>query len=112
MRKKKFKLKTSEIKEIINPIGGCFATDSITVDGNLIKIMIRDETSYENDSGWFFMSGLENQEYIDNPDNVMIYDVNTIANYDPAIIPFLNYPIGSRLERQHNSNLFEIVDEN
>ena len=38
-------------------MGGCFATDSITVDGCKVRVMIRDEPSYDNDSGWFFMSG-------------------------------------------------------
>lgn len=111
MRNKKFKIQSSDIKELVSPMGGCFATDSITIEGNMITIMIRDEQTYENDSGWFFMSGLENQEYIDEPENIMIYEVNTIANYDPAIIPYLNYPVGSRLERCSDSDDFAVIDD-
>lgn len=65
-----------ELEDLIVPMGGCYATDNITVDGNKIKVMIREEKSYDQDSGWFFMSGLEDQDYIDNPDNIMIYKVN------------------------------------
>ncbi len=111
MKNKIFKIQKDSIKELIPPMGGCFATDSITVDGNKITIMIREEQTFESDSGWFFMSGLESQEYIDDSENIMIYNVNTIANYDPAIIPYLNYPIGSRLERCANSDDFEIIED-
>lgn len=39
-----------------------------------------------------------------------IYDANTIANYDPDIIPFLNAPPGSALERRDGVGPFEPVD--
>ena len=48
----------------------------------------------------------ESQEYLDNSENLAIYDVNTIANYDPDIIPFLHAPIGSAFERDKLSGLF------
>lgn len=53
------------------------------------------------------MSGLEDQAYVDNPDNVAIYDINTIANYDPEIIPFLDAPIGSCFARNADTGGFE-----
>jgi Protein of unknown function (DUF2185) len=34
-----------------------------------------------------------------NPDNWALYDVNTIANYDPTIIPYLDSPVGSAFGR-------------
>ncbi|MCB9309309.1 MAG: DUF2185 domain-containing protein [Lewinellaceae bacterium] len=108
---KNFKIPKDKIKELIKPMGGCFATDSITVEGNKVLVMIRDEPSFENDSGWFFMSGLESQEYIDDPQNIMIYEVNTIANYDTSIIPFLNFPVGSRLERYSDVDEFQLIEE-
>ena len=57
---------------------------------------------------WCFMSGHESQEYMDEPSNHAVYDVNTIANYDPEIIPFLNAPIGSAFERNEVGLLIEI----
>ncbi len=41
----------------------------------------------------------------------MIYEVNTIANYDQDIIPYLNYPVGVRLERCGDSNEFIVVKD-
>jgi hypothetical protein len=54
--------------------------------------MYRDFPDNEIDSGWRFMSGKESQKYMDDPSNLEIYDVNTIANYDPEIIPLLAAP--------------------
>lgn len=109
MAQKKFKLTSEEITQLIEPMGACMATDRITVDGFKIGFMYREEPYDEIDSGWRFFSGTENQEYIDNPDNTMIYDVNTIANYDKAIIPYLNLPIGTELERNENTDVFQII---
>jgi len=39
----------------------------------------------------------------------MIYDINTIANYDPAIIDYLEMGIGSELKRIEDSNSFELL---
>ncbi|MGN7785002.1 DUF2185 domain-containing protein [Niabella sp. 22666] len=100
MKDKLFKLKKNEIKRVIAYIGGCYASDKITVDGLPVKYMYREEKNFEEDSGWRFMSGTESQEYIDDPSHLMIYDVNTIANYDPMIIPYLDAKIGSEFIRE------------
>ena len=43
-------------------------------------------------------------------DNSGIYDVNTIANYDPEIIPFLDSPFDTAFERDPRSGLFMRID--
>ena len=90
-------------------MGGCIAPDTITVDGLKIKFMYRTEPNNDLDSGWQFFSGTESEEYLDNVENSCIYDVNTIANHDPAIIPYLNFPIGTELERIDGTDLFQII---
>lgn len=96
---KDFKLKAGDIKDISISLGYCYATDYITVEGKPVGFMYRQKPDMEQDSGWRFFSGEESEEYINNPNNTSIDDVNTIANYDLSIIPFLNYPIGSVFER-------------
>ncbi len=106
---KKFKLKAEEIVKLIEPMGGGIATDKITVEGEPVDYMIREEPMNEIDSGWQFFSGTEDQDYVDNPENSAIYDLNTIANYDKAIIPYLNLPIGTQLERIRGTDKFQII---
>jgi len=106
---KNFKLKAEEIQDLATGFGGCIATDMITVDGRKVAFMYREAADNEVDSGWRFMSGYESQEYMDDAANHAAYDVNTIANYDPDIIPFLSMPVGSTFERRDGTGDFEQV---
>ena len=110
MTTRKFKIDGKKIKQLVEPIGGCMATDKITVDGELVDFMYRDAPDFEHDSGWRFLSGTESQEYADNADNWAIYDVNTIANYDSSIIGYLDLPIGTELEKIKGTNEFRTVE--
>lgn len=96
---KKYAVDSSQIKRLVPDLGSCFATDKVTVSGSKVGYMVKDAPSREGDSGWVFMAGTETQEYLDDPDNTSIYAVNTIANYDRDIIPFLLYPPGTEVER-------------
>ncbi len=62
--------------------------------------MYREPPDLPEDSGWRFFSGSESQADLADPAHTGIYDVNTIANYDPEIIPLLEAPIGSAFERR------------
>jgi hypothetical protein len=103
---KNYKLKASDFKQLVEPMGGCIAPDTITVEGLPVRFMYRAEPDNDLDSGWQFFSGTESQEYMDDSSNSAIYNINTIANYDPAIIPYLHYPVGSDLMRVEGSDEF------
>ena len=94
-----FKLTPEQIKPIAVDHGACIATDLITVEGHLVRWMYREHPINDVDNGWRFFSGFETQGYVDNADNATFYDTNTIANYDPSIVPFLLAPIGSAFEK-------------
>jgi hypothetical protein len=86
----------------------------ITVDGHPVRWMYRQEPDNSLDSGWRFFAGLETDSYIDDLSNTAVYDVNTIANYDPTIIQFLSSPCGSAFERRGEQFVaveFEIRDD-
>jgi hypothetical protein len=97
---KKFALAADQILPLATGRGGCIATDKITVDGEGVGYFYRTQPHNPLDSGWCFMAGDEDDAYMDNAANHAIYDVNTIANYSPGIIPFLDAPIGSAFFRQ------------
>ncbi len=109
--KKPFRLRADEIRPIATGRGACFATDMITCDGRKVGFMYREPPDEEIDSGWRFLAGFESDEYMDDPDNLSLYDVNTIANYDPDIIPLLDAPIGSTFERENRTGPFVEVHD-
>jgi hypothetical protein len=110
-RNKKFRLAASDIKRLAPGHGGCIASDMITVDGHHVGFMYREEADFDGDSGWRFMSGYESSEYSDDPNNLAVYDVNTIANYDSKIIPYLERPVGSAFEREIRADEFRKVTD-
>ena len=106
-----FKLAADKILPIVKGMGGCIASDKITVDGEPVAYMVRSETERDGDSGWLFMSGTESEAYTNDPANYEVYDVNTIANYDSDIVPFLHAPPGSSYERPGNQGAFVPLDD-
>lgn len=108
---KEFKIPKEEIKVLLKDKGACLATDKITVEGLKVGFMYREQSDFEQDSGWRIFSNTETQDYIEHIDNTGIYMLNTIANYDPAIIPYLDAPIGSELERKEGTDIFEMLSQ-
>src|SRR5690349_15478188 len=104
---KRFHLSNDKIRDLAPGRGWCVATDHILVEGRQVGAMLREEPVNIADSGWRFFSGLESDEYLNDPDNLEDYiDVNSLANYDPDIIPFLDSPVGSEFERDEILGVF------
>jgi hypothetical protein len=99
MSLKTFHLTADQIKPVAVGYGSCFATDRITVQGAAVGYCYREDPDASEDSGWRFFAGDESDEYANDPSNLAIYDVNTIANYDPSITALLEAPAGSAFER-------------
>ena len=107
---KKFKLSADQIRRLVPPQGGCVASDRITVDGRKVGYMYREEPDNDDDSGWRFVAGDESDEYMDDAANHGFYEVNTLCNYDPDIIPFVESPVGSAFARDPETGRFEPVE--
>ncbi|MGE8399345.1 MAG: DUF2185 domain-containing protein [Burkholderiales bacterium] len=99
MKNKPFQIDASGIVQLVDAGGACLATDRITVDGMPVGYCYREEPDFQADSGWRFFAGDESEEYLADAENIEIYDVNTIANYDRAILQVLDQSIGSAFVR-------------
>lgn len=91
---------------------GCFATDRITVDKCKVGFMYREKpyTSHP-DSGWRFLAGDEDEQYMADTEHTDIFRLNTICNYDPDIIEFLDSPIGSAFYRNSNGEFVSFYEK-
>lgn len=106
---KKFLRDSSTFKQLAVGFGSCLASDRITVDGELVGLMYRETPDNALDSGWRFLVGDESEEYTAEPGNFGLFDVNTIANYDPAITAQLEAPVGTAFVRVGNG--FKVDDQ-
>ena len=98
---KNFRINNADIRRLIDWQGaaGCIVTDRITVDGAKIGFMYREEPANAMDCGWRFFEGPESDEYLADPRNMSVFDINAVCNYDRDIIPFIGAPVGSAFER-------------
>lgn len=107
---KKYLKSAEETKvRIVNEMGYCIASDRITVDGSKVGYMYRENPDDSQDSGWRFFAGDEADSFVNNPDNIGLFDVNTIAHFDKDIIYFLDAPYQSAFARNEN-DIFEQED--
>ncbi len=90
--------------------GYVFAT-KILVEGKLPVMFMYREKGKSGDSGWRFFSGTEEQEYVDNPENIAIYDIETILSIDESIRPYLNSLCGRAYERSDSKEPFKRVSD-
>ena len=106
MEKKLF-IAPEDIKKLTTLKGQCFASDKIMVEGKQIGYMYRERAQFRNDSGWRFLAGDEDAAYLANPENIGVYDMNTVANYDEAILPLLKVSRGTAFIRNKKGALVE-----
>ena len=90
--------------------GFVLATKKLVEESLPVMFMYR-EKGDAGDSGWRFFSGNEDQEYVDNPQNIGIYDIQTIVDIDDSILPFLDSVEGSAYERDKVTKEFKIADD-
>ena len=83
----------------------CRVSKRIMADGCPAAFCCREEPDSDDigwDSGWYFEAGDEAEAYPDEDAEYGIYDLNTICNLCPDILPLLNAPYGTAFERDEN----------
>lgn len=83
----------------------CMASAQITEDKLNVGFMYREQPEEDLDSGWRFLSGNEDDAYLDNENNYGVFDVEYIVQLDPLVRNYIHLPVGTELER--NDNKFE-----
>jgi hypothetical protein len=76
-----------------------YVSKKIMDEGWKIGYMCRDEIVRENESGWSFMAGNEDDEYIEDYRNIQLMTIHEVMQYDMTIWKYINSPVGTRLIR-------------
>jgi hypothetical protein len=99
MTSKRLKLSVDQLQPIATGLGACRASDKIVVDGELVGFMVREPPLDAADSGWRFFSGSESLDYMNDASKHGVYDLNLVANCDPAVVEHLGAAVGLAFER-------------
>lgn len=84
-------------KEIMGKL--CVASKKVTREGWKVGFMLREEPGDNEDSGWQFFAGDEDDEYINDVEHVELAKVYSIAGIDPTVINHIDSAVGTRLIR-------------
>ncbi|MCG7532327.1 DUF2185 domain-containing protein [Psychrobium sp. MM17-31] len=90
-------------------IGYVIVSNEIIQQGKRIVYFYREQPINNDDSGWRFFSGEENQEYVDNPDNFAMYNATSIVDVAPEVAEFLSLPYPAEVERNVFTDALELV---
>src|SRR5688572_4624467 len=105
-REKQYAKSAEDFQPLVFGRGACIASIRITVDGRRVGYCYREKPNTDIDSGWRFFAGDENDAFSRKHTNFEMYDCNTIANYDPEIVPLLGAPPGSAFVRDAKTGAF------
>ena len=86
-----------------------FVSKKITQEGWKVGYMLRDDPEEDDDSGWQFFAGDEDDDYSNDPDNVEMIPVAAVVELDPVVMNYLGSPVGASFVRV-SSDEFEEDD--
>lgn len=95
--------------DMLSAMGYALAPKSLVERKQKVRFMYRDTPDREEDSGWRFFTGDESDAYVNDPNNIGLYAISTIAEIDPDVIPLLNNPSGTAFEREDENKPFQFA---
>ena len=95
----------------MNDFGFVLATKMLVEGRRKVRFMYREQPDNPSDSGWRFFCGNEEQSYVDDPEHIGLYDINTILNIDDSVMPFLGSPFGTAFEREDENAPFAASED-
>ena len=88
----------------------CYVTKDLVDHTKKVKYMYRGKPDNDDDSGWRFFSGDEEQTYVDNPANTLWASLQEVVDgIDSSVIKYLESEIGSEYARENEIDEFQKI---
>lgn len=95
----------------MDDFGFVLATRMLVEGGRKVRYMYREEAiTNPSDSGWRFFCGDESDAYINDPDNIAVYDIDSILEIDESVLPYLGCSADVAFERENDDADFVVSD--
>lgn len=88
---------TSAHPRFIRHAGGSVISRNILSGKGALHTAIREPEVNDMDNGWRFLSDIDDDAYLANPDNLTVVDFNVVAEHEPLVYDIYELPIGSDL---------------
>lgn len=96
----------------VRDAGASVASKNLLSGAGRLRWLERQAPRDPADNGWRFLSDADSDAYLADPSNLEIVDYNRVCAIEPAIIPVLDWPVGTRLRIDRTAlGALTIVDE-
>ena len=85
------------MKKYVENAGSCIVTKSLLNGETKFRWLFREEPLDNIDTGWLAFGDSDNDEYLNDPKNLSVVDLNTLINIEPTILNVYEMPIGTDL---------------
>ena len=93
-------------------LGASIVSNNILKNKANIKWIFREDAVDELDNGWRFLSEIDTEEYLSNPENMSVCDWSTIVEIEPAVLLIYDMPIGTELTLIYEGERRNFIDTN
>ena len=85
------------MKKYVENVGSCIVTKSILNGETKFRWLFREEPLNNIDTGWMAFGDSDNDDYVNDPKNLTVVDLNTLINIEPTTLNVYEMPIGTDL---------------
>ena len=85
------------MKKYVENAGSCIVTKSLLNGETNFRWLFREEPLDNIDTGWLAFGDSDNDEYVNDPKNLSVVDLNTLINIEPTILNVYEMPVGTDL---------------
>ena len=85
------------MKKYVENAGSCIVTKSLLNSETNFRWLFREEPLNNIDTGWMAFGDSDNDEYVNDPKNLTVVDLNTLINIEPTILNVYEMPVGTDL---------------
>ena len=99
---------------ILENFGFVLASKKLMEPGSRVGYMYHEDGDAPDDSGWRFFVGDETDEYVNNPDNISVYDIRSILEIDNSILDVIGTAKNGQWEKTEDGAFAKIepaIDE-
>ena len=94
----------------------CIISNRILQEGERIGYFYREPSDGEFDegmfdSGWVFLAGDEDEDYLDNEDNIEVLTIRELLERDATLEEYLSKPAGSEYEWDESAEEYRAYDD-
>lgn len=96
--------------EFIKDAGASIVSKNILEKKGKLKWILRENSIDPVDNGWRFFSDIDTDEFLNDPNNLVVCDFNTIAEIEPAIIAIYLLPVNTDLQLVEVDGKIKFID--